>query len=114
MAISRESDAGSAGVDEIEDALAELRSGYALKLPGLLRDLAGALARGRVDPASLGEARRQAHRLQGTAGSYGFVAVGAATKRIEAALLHVEPSTSPVDWDAIDVALAEARAALPA
>ena len=51
------------------------------------------------------EARRSAHSLQGTAGSYGFTAVGQAAGRVSELLEHDIPR-----WDAIEASLADLRA----
>ena len=72
--------------DEVEAALAALRRGYAAELPDLVRSLAARMEEAATRPSALDQARREAHRLRGTAGSYGFAAVGEAAGRIEDAL----------------------------
>ena len=48
-----------------------------------------------------------AHRLRGTAGSYGFQAVSEAAAQLEAAL------ASPLQWSEIEPAVEAVRAAIP-
>ena len=66
--------------------LAELRQGYGGRLPELASEVAQAC---RADGASLADpaaAKLAAHRLAGTASTYGFPEVGDASRRIEALL----------------------------
>jgi HPt (histidine-containing phosphotransfer) domain-containing protein len=70
----------SAGED-IQAALDAARAEYAAELPDLVRALLA-----RIEQAAADEARSQAHRLRGTAGSYGFAAVSDVAGRIEDAL----------------------------
>ena len=67
-------------------ALAELAAEYAAELPGLIDELARLVEAAAADPAAVPRARAAAHRLRGTAGSYGFAAVGEAAGSIEDAL----------------------------
>ena len=73
-------------MSDLAAALAELRTGYAAELPGLVRELGALLDAAATDAGALARARQAAHRLRGTAGSYGFVEVGEAAGRIEDAL----------------------------
>jgi HPt (histidine-containing phosphotransfer) domain-containing protein len=66
--------------------LADLAAEYAAELPGLLEELAGLLEASAADPAAVPRACAAAHRLRGTAGSYGFTAVGQAAGAVEDAL----------------------------
>jgi hypothetical protein len=97
------------------DALTALRVDYALALPGRVRRLATALRAWRRAPgtfALLERARALAHRLRGTAGSYGFAAVGQAAGRIEIALFHTTGAPGQAHaaaWDEIWSALREAE-----
>ena len=73
--------------DEVtRSALAELAAEYAAELPGLIDELARLVDAAAADPAAVPHARAAAHRLRGTAGSYGFKAVGEAAGSIEDAL----------------------------
>ncbi len=90
---------GSAGMDrrsqvevgegvapDFEKELKRLRRAFREELPSRLRELGDALVAARKDPAAsekLGAAREIAHRLRGTAGSYGFLQVGEEAGRIE-------------------------------
>ncbi len=67
-------------------ALAELAVEYAAELPGLIDELARLVEAASADPAAVPRARAAAHRLRGTAGSYGFVAIGEAAGSVEDAL----------------------------
>jgi HPt (histidine-containing phosphotransfer) domain-containing protein len=71
---------------DLDAALAALQAEYAGELPGLVQALAALVEAGRTDPEAAARARRAAHRIRGTAGSYGFHAVGEAAGRIEDAL----------------------------
>ncbi|MES2643559.1 MAG: ATP-binding protein [Myxococcota bacterium] len=69
-----------------EDLFADLRTAYAASLPAQIETLAAWVERGRTDPAAVGEAVSLAHRLKGTAGTYGLPAVSAASAILEGAL----------------------------
>lgn len=66
----------------VEQMLAEARAQFAASLPAKAAALEEHLARG-----SWEEARRAAHKLRGSAGTYGFVALGAAAAEVEEALI---------------------------
>ncbi len=89
-------------VEEIDpgvaDALAALTDEYAAVLPERLDELVRAIdaLRRQGDDAALTAATRSAHRMHGSAGSYGFAEVGAAAGRIELAL----PRTRAADAEA--------------
>ena len=88
------------------DPLTALRVDYAHRLPGRVRKVALALRACRRAPGDarlLDRARTLAHRLRGTAGSYGFPAVGAAAGRVEDAILRAA-------WDEADSALRDTEA----
>jgi HPt (histidine-containing phosphotransfer) domain-containing protein len=91
--------------DDLQEILAALREGYAADLPALVASLAASIDLARREPSaeSLRAARDQAHRIHGTAGSYGFAAAGKAAGRIEVAL-------DAGAWEEIDDALAALRA----
>lgn len=84
--------------------LAALARDYAERLPGKVAELKGAIEQARSDVSAIGAARMLAHRLCGTAGSYGFSAVGELMGQIEDLLIAVG-GTDPVRrfvWDDID------------
>lgn len=66
----------------VEQMLAEARAQFAASLPGKAAALEEHLARGAWE-----EARRAAHKLRGSAGSYGFVTVSGAAAEVEEALI---------------------------
>lgn len=92
-------------IDEV--ALARLRRAYGSELSQKVAVIATSisLARSTRSPSPLLEARRSAHSLQGTAGSYGFTAVGQAAGRVSELLEHETPR-----WDAVEASLADLRA----
>ncbi len=82
------------------DAVAALMRAFGVKLPARLAALEDALALARTgDAEGLGAARRLAHKLHGTAGSYGYAAVSVAAGNLEALL-----DKSPPSWDEVDTA----------
>lgn len=88
----------------IEAALAAVQAQFASALPAKAAHLEGLLARGEWD-----EARRAAHRLRGSAGTYGFSALGAAAGEIEELLLAApagpdEETRAKLDVHARDLA----------
>ncbi len=92
--------------------LNQLQSSYGASLPEKVRTLAQALHRVRRQPDDSGafvEARLLAHRLKGSAGSFGFDMVGDAAARLEEALDQVElkgPSRAEA-WSRIASVLTE-------
>lgn len=101
----------------IRAALAELRAEYRELVPAQLRELEDCIAqarRGEGGAAALALARTLAHRVRGTAGSYGWPAVGEAAGRIEDALEAAGEALGEEAAAGIAQALADARAALAA
>jgi DNA-binding response OmpR family regulator len=86
--------------------LAELRRTYRSELPQKVAVIATsiALARSTRSPATIEEARRLAHSLEGSAGSYGFGAVGEAAGRVSQLLATRAPR-----WQDLDATLADLR-----
>ncbi len=77
--------------DELERKLQGLRDRYADKLDGKLAALSEVVARAEAgDAPALTEATREAHKLHGTAGSYGFARVSAVLGQVELALQNLE------------------------
>jgi len=91
-------------IDEV--ALARLRRAYGSELARKVALISSflSLAKSTHSERSLLEARRSAHSLSGTAGSYGFTAVGKAAGRVSQLLENDEPR-----WDAIEESLADLR-----
>lgn len=86
-----------------DTALAALRRRFAGRLPGRLAELAAAVEAG--DWAGAG---RLAHRLHGTAGSYGFAAVSTACAVIEQLCDAAAPEPDADARERIRAALAAA------
>ncbi len=91
------------------DPLAEIRTSYRRGLPAKLDALDAALRAAR-DGGSLEAARRLAHTLKGTSGSYGFAAFSTALEDIEERIGSEEGSAERVAWDEVEDALRRARA----
>ncbi|GAC1346669.1 MAG: hypothetical protein NVSMB23_24660 [Myxococcales bacterium] len=96
----------AAGVDGLRpedlEMLREMEQDYALKLPGLVAGLELALEQLRSNPRDSGlqgVARRRAHQIAGTAGSFGFADVGDACAGVEdaVALLQAGSDFAPVE-----------------
>lgn len=87
--------------------LAQMRKTYGTALTEKLAVIATSisLAKSTRSPMPLAEARRHAHTLEGTAGSYGFTAVGDAAGRVFELLTKPTPQ-----WDAIDASVDDLRA----
>ena len=72
--------------DDDDDELAEMRADYAAELPGMIAALAAVVARAGEGRDAAARARAAAHRIRGTAGSFGFHAVGVAAGEVESAI----------------------------
>lgn len=96
-------------------ALGEARLRYRRALPEKVGQLATAIyqAKSRPTEGTLAQARQLAHRLRGTAGSFGLAAVGEAAGRIEELLLAPAPAEgpSPEIWIEVEHALSQATRA---
>ena len=71
----------SEGDDNFEALLATLQEEFAQRLPAKIAEIEAHLSEGGSGP--LGEARMLAHKLRGSAGSYGFGLVGSALGAVE-------------------------------
>jgi len=87
---------GRAGEDspqrDFEDTLLALRSEYAQELPARLSELSGLIKQITNQPDNLfllGEARTHAHKLRGTASSYGFQPIGDLSGTVEEAIIKL-------------------------
>jgi PAS domain S-box-containing protein len=102
----------------VEQELIALRASYRQRLPAKLDELEAQLREARAPRAAEDEllaARRHAHQLKGTAGSYGFDAVAEALERIEdvlCALLDGARAGTEALWDEVEAELNRARASL--
>jgi HPt (histidine-containing phosphotransfer) domain-containing protein len=95
------------------ERLAALQRGYVGKLRGRLDQLQADVARARDgDRQALEDAAREAHKLHGTAGSYGFADVSVALGEVEVALKHMlaAGAEAPEQWDDVSQALGRALA----
>ncbi len=91
----------------LESQLAALRREYGEQLPALITELAGvvrSLHAGSEGANAVAHARNLAHRLHGTAGSYGYPEVGRAAARVEALLDAMLEGRVP-DGGALEAAL---------
>lgn len=96
----------------MHDALRDLRVKYRARLPEQVSELVEQLREGRKPdaPDSLQRAREIAHRLAGTAGSYGFGELHALFDRIDLALQGLIQEPAHQDgWESIDAALGQLR-----
>lgn len=80
----------------VAELLAALRHDYTRQLPQALAELAQAVIDARLGVAPLADARMLAHRLRGTAGSYGHRELGEAAGRLEAQLAAGELASGPL------------------
>jgi chemotaxis protein histidine kinase CheA len=98
----------------LEEKLASLRESYRRTLPAHLDALRAKLAAAREggSEAAWAEVAQLAHRLKGTAGSYGFDVLAAELEALEEILERAAGEETPVDRAAVDAALARARASL--
>jgi len=96
--------------EHMDTALRVLRTAYRERLPEQLGELTERLRESREPGGSKAflEARETAHRLAGTAGSYGLADIGAALGKIDDALREVSAENAgDVRWSDIDAAVAE-------
>jgi diguanylate cyclase (GGDEF)-like protein len=104
------------GLGALGDELTALRDRYALTLPAKLSTLESTVNRARgAGPSSPSfvEARALAHRLHGTAGTYGFLELSHLAGAIDSALGSVAAGESPDGhWLRVGDALARAEKAL--
>ena len=96
--------------DQARVQLGELRGRFAARLRVRLDRLEQCVRDAHADPTqgALAEASGVAHRLAGTAGSYGFVEVGEAAAALERALQRIAGGCD--EWDTALAALERARA----
>ncbi len=98
--------------EQMDEALRGLRANYREKLPEQLDELDETLraAREAQDPARFSQAGEIAHRLAGTAGSYGLADIGAEFAKIDDALREVAPEDlASARWRDLDAAVARIR-----
>lgn len=92
------------GPEELTE-LEEMRREYAARLPSLVRGIQDALEQLRRtprDPAAQSVARNRAHDIAGTAGSFGFDALGDLCASIEEAVASIQAG---IDFSVVAPAL---------
>ncbi len=88
--------------------LAELAAEYGARLGDKVRELSGAIERVRTGKAlPEDDAYMLAHKLHGSAGTYGFSEVSAAAGRLERLLKPWRDDSGPTDWSAVQASLQE-------
>jgi DNA-binding response OmpR family regulator len=87
-----DNDVTPASLPGLDDLVRE----YTETLPQRIGELRDALRLAQRHPETLGDALRLAHRLRGTAGTYGFEAVSAAAGEIEDSLLMIQDEGVPM------------------
>ncbi|WP_375771776.1 response regulator [Archangium gephyra] len=110
---------GQGSADDLDATFKALCAEYGARLEDKLRELTGALERARAGSAEGMDAAFQlAHKLHGTAGSYGFHAVSGAARQLEVLLKPARDGKGALDWRALEAALQElakaARSTSPA
>jgi HPt (histidine-containing phosphotransfer) domain-containing protein len=90
--------------DEIETLLAAARADFASRLDDKVRELQDLASRG-----AWAEARRAAHKLRGSAATYGFAKIGVAAATMEDILIDAATSPNDEAKTRFASALAEAR-----
>lgn len=94
--------------DDLDDTFRALSAEYATRLEGKVRELTAAIERARAGNAeALEEAHQLAHKLHGTAGSYGFHAVSGAARNLETLLRRSRNGREAPDWSALEAARQE-------
>ena len=105
----------AAGPSDLEAELAALHAQFAQHLPARLAELEAAAAWAEVDHSRIADARGLAHRLRGSAGSYGYPALGEAVGYVEDLLAEAQADPSAIRlqlWGEVDSALSDTRLCL--
>lgn len=87
-----------------------VRQRFAARLAARIVELVDRIDAARSGAAPIADAVVLAHRLAGTAGSYGYDEAGEQARRLELALVDVGEGGA---WDAVDASLAELRGLSP-
>jgi len=99
----------------INERVSRARSEYRTKLCGRIQELSALLSQAPSDPEALAAAQRLAHRIYGSAGTFGFAEVGDAARSIDKSLLELQSGArlpSAELWDDLSALLARANAEL--
>lgn len=105
----------AAGIPDLKAELAALHAQFTQKLPARLAELEAAVARAEIDQEHIVDARRLAHQLRGSAGSYGYPALGEAAGYVEDLLAEAQADPSAIrrqTWEEVDRALNDTRLCL--
>ena len=97
--------------------LAAVQAKFAGKLRDRIDELARTVAAAQTDAQRLAEAITPAHRLAGTAGSFGYADAGAEALQLEVKLLELRDGSADADpplWPEIDAQLQRVVATKPA
>ncbi len=99
--------------DRARNKLGELRLSFAQRLGRRLEELNQQVVHAHTDPTqgALAAAISTAHRLAGTAGSFGFVEVGEAAAGLERSLQRIAGGEN--EWEAALAALERAKLSSP-
>jgi DNA-binding NtrC family response regulator len=101
--------------DDLDATFQALCAEYGSRLGEKMRELTEAMERARTGSVEGMEAAFQlVHKLHGTAGSYGFHAVSAAARHLEALLRPARDVRGPADWKALEAAWNELTTAAAA
>ncbi|MFY0565224.1 response regulator [Archangium lansingense] len=99
---------GQDSANDLDATFKALRAEYGARLEDKMRELTGAMERARAGSAEgMDAAYELAHKLHGTAGSYGFHAVSGAARHLEALLKPVRDGKGAPDWRALEAARQE-------
>ncbi|AKJ01621.1 diguanylate cyclase (GGDEF)-like protein [Archangium gephyra] len=91
--------------DDLDATFRTLCAEYGARLEDKLRELTGAMERARAgSKEGLEAAFELAHKLHGTAGSYGFHAVSGAARHLEVLLRPARDAKAAPDWGALEAA----------
>ena len=106
--------AASAPLD-LADELAALNAQYTARLPDKIAELEAAVARAKTDHDDIADARSLAHKLRGSAGSYGHPALSEAVACAEDLLAEAQANPAAIRrrlWEEVDTALIDTRLCL--
>ncbi|HEX5753430.1 MAG TPA: response regulator [Archangium sp.] len=96
---------GQDSAEDLDATFRTLSAEYGARLGDKLRDLTGAMERARAgSKEGMDAAFELAHKLHGTAGSYGFHAVSGAARLLEVLLKPVRDGKAAPDWGALEAA----------
>jgi HPt (histidine-containing phosphotransfer) domain-containing protein len=99
----------------IEQRVSQARVAYGAKLCERVAELGDLLEDAATDPEALAAAQRIAHRIYGSAGTFGYAEVGEAARAIDQLLLQLlegKLSSTPELWRGLGRLLAQAREGL--